>query len=78
VGEHPSSSPLLASPGGSTDSCLTVNMSSPFPLHLSGSASLNPFAAATHNTMASFKSTSQSLQTLSLSVLRFVDCCIGM
>jgi len=58
VGEHPSSSPLLASPGGSTDSCLTVNMSSPFPLHLSGSASLNPFAAATHNTMASFKSTS--------------------
>ncbi len=72
MGEHPSSSPLLASPGGSTDSCLTVNMSSPFPLHLSGSASLNPFAAATHNTMASFKSTSQSLQTLSLSVLRFL------
>jgi hypothetical protein len=64
-----SSPPLLSSPGGSTDSCLTVNMSSPFSLHLSGPVSCHTFAS-THNKM-SFQSASQSTQSLTFSVIIF-------
>jgi hypothetical protein len=70
-----SSPPLLSSPGGSTDSCLTVNMSSPFSLHLSGPVSCQTFAS-THNKM-SFQSASQSTQSLTFSVIIFfVDCTV--
>jgi hypothetical protein len=71
-----SSPPLLSSPGGSTDSCLTVNMSSPFSLHLSGPVSCHTFAS-THNKM-SFQSASQSTQSLTFSVIMFffVDCTV--